>query len=72
MMHSNVHESGPVPGKIYRCVYNGSPLYEARIEHLNGCWATVEVVKPFPGPHEHNYRPGQKFDIRHASYEFIE
>ena len=60
----------PTPGKSYECLLNGTPLYEARIHNVMGCWATVEVVRPLPGPHEHNYKPGQTFDIRVSSYTF--
>jgi hypothetical protein len=58
------------PGKSYECLLNGTPLYEARIHNVMGCWATVEVVRSLPGPHEHNYKPGQTFDIRVSSYTF--
>ena len=57
-------------GKSYECLLNGTPLYEARIHNVMGCWATVEVVRPLPGPHEHQYKPGQTFDIRVSSYTF--
>ena len=60
------------PGKQYQCVLNGMPLYEARIKDVMGCWATVEVVQPIPGPHESNYKSGQTFDIRVSSYTFQE
>jgi hypothetical protein len=60
----------PTPGRKYECLLNGTPLYEARVHNVMGCWATVEVVRPLPGPHEHNYRPGQTFDIRVSSYTF--
>lgn len=62
----------PTPGKQYDCLLDGTPLYEARIQNVMGCWATVEVVRPLPGPHEHNYKPGQTFDIRVSSYTFQE
>ena len=62
----------PSPGKTYQCTLNGAPLYEAKIQNVMGCWATVEVVKPLPGPHEQNYKPGQTFDIRVSSYTFDE
>jgi hypothetical protein len=58
------------PGKNYECLLNGTPLYEARIHNVMGCWATIEVVRPLPGPHEHQYKPGQTFDIRVSSYTF--
>lgn len=51
---------------------NGAPLYEAHIRNVTGCWATVEVVQPLPGPHQHNYKAGQTFDIRVGSYTFRE
>ena len=57
-------------GKSYECLLNGTPLYEARVHNVTGCWATVEVVRPLPGPHEHQYKPGQTFDIRVSSYTF--
>jgi len=50
-------------GKKYECLLNGTPLYEARIHNVMGCWATVEVVRPLPGPHEHQYKTGT--DVRH-------
>ena len=62
----------PVRGKNYQWLLNGTPLYEARVRDVMGCWATVEVLRPLPGPHEHNYRPGQTFDIRVSSYTFRE
>ena len=62
----------PFPGKKYECQLNGTPLYEARIHNVMGCWATVEVVRPLPGPHEHQYKTGQTFDIRVSSYTFHE
>jgi hypothetical protein len=71
-MHTQTFAASPAVGKIYRCAFQGNVLYEAKIRKLEGCWATVEVIKALPGPHEHHYRPGQTFDIRHASYEFIE
>jgi hypothetical protein len=60
----------PMAGKKYECLLNGTPLYEARVHNVMGCWATVEVVRPLPGPHEHQYKPGQTFDIRVSSYTF--
>ena len=57
-------------GKSYECLLNGTPLYEARVHNVMGCWATVEVVRPLPGPHEHQYKSGQTFDIRVSSYTF--
>ena len=60
----------PTPGKSYECLLNGTPLYEARVHNVMGCWATVEVVRPLPGRHEHQYKPGQTFDIRVSSYTF--
>lgn len=62
----------PMQGKQYQCLLNGMPLYEARIKEVMGCWATVEVVQPIPGPHESNYKSGQTFDIRVSSYTFQE
>ncbi len=58
------------PGKSYECLLNGMPLYEARVHSVMGCWATVEVVRPLPGPHEQQYKPGQTFEIRVSSYTF--
>ena len=68
-MHTH---NAPEPGKNYRCSIGGTPLYDAHIRSVMGCWATVEVVQPLPGPHEHNYKPGQTFDIRVSSYTFRE
>ena len=62
----------PAAGKMYECALNGTPLYEAKIQDVAGCWATVEVVRPLPGPHEQLYRAGQTFDIRVSSYTFRE
>jgi len=62
----------PVRGKSYQWLLNGTPLYEARVRDVMGCWATVEVLRPLPGPHEQNYRSGQTFDIRVSSYTFRE
>ena len=74
MRKENEHREvdAPTPGKTYQCALNGAPLYEAKIQNVTGCWATVEVVKPLPGPHGHNYTPGQTFDIRVSSYTFNE
>jgi hypothetical protein len=71
---NNLHRvaEAPMPGKQYQCMLNGMPLYEARIKDVMGCWATVEVVHPIPGPHESNYKSGQTFDIRVSSYTFQE
>ena len=71
-MHSHTTINEPMPGKEYHCALNGTPLYEARIKSVMGCWATVEVVRPLPGPHEQSYKPGESFDIRVASYTFNE
>ncbi len=57
-------------GAVYRCAFRGVPLYEARIERIAGCWATVYVIRPLEGPHERQYASGQTFDIRLASYSF--
>ncbi len=57
-------------GEVYRCAFRGVPLYEARIERIAGCWATVRVVQPLEGPHKRQYAAGQEFDIRLASYSF--
>ncbi len=68
----DTHKTADVltPGKSYECLLNGTPLYKARIHNVMGCWATVEVVRPLPGPYEHQYKPGQMFDIRVSSYTF--
>jgi len=71
-MHTHNAAAAPIPGKRYQCLMNGTPLYEARVRDVMGCWATVEVVQPLPGPHEHNYKAGQTFDIRVSSYTFRE
>jgi hypothetical protein len=68
--HTHTMAETPTPGRNYECLLNGAPLYEARVHNVMGCWATVEVLRPLPGPHEHNYRPGQTFDIRVSSYTF--
>ena len=70
--HTHEALNGPSPGKTYQCLMNGTPLYDARVQNVTGCWATVEVVRPLPGPHEHNYKQGQTFDIRVSSYTFRE
>ncbi len=70
--HTHASPDAPAPGKKYQCLMNGTPLYEARVHDVMGCWATVEVVRPIPGPHAHNYQPGQTFDIRVSSYTFRE
>jgi len=69
-VHTHRAVDAPTPGKMYECLLNGTPLYEARIHNVMGCWATVEVVRPLPGPNEHRYKPGQTFDIRVSSYTF--
>jgi len=68
--HTHTTAEAPTPGRNYECLLNGTPLYEARVHNVMGCWATVEVLRPLPGPHEHQYRPGQTFDIRVSSYTF--
>jgi len=70
----NTHKTADAltPGKKYECQLGGTPLYEARIHNIAGCWATVEVVRSLPGPNEHHYKPGQTFDIRVSSYTFHE
>ncbi len=71
-VHTHKAVDAPTPGKKYECLLNGTPLYEARINNVMGCWATVEVVRSLPGQHEHHYKPGQTFDIRVSSYTFHE
>ena len=71
-VHTQAAADAPAAGKKYQCLLNGMPLYDARIKNVTGCWATVEVVRPLPGPHEYNYRTGQTFDIRVSSYTFHE
>ena len=70
--HTHAATEAPAAGKEYRCLLNGMLLYDARVKNVMGCWATIEVVQPHPGPHEHNYRTGQTFDIRVSSYTFQE
>jgi len=70
--HTHRVVESPAPGKLYECLLNGTPLYDARVKDVMGCWATVEVVQPIPGPHESNYKSGQTFDIRVSSYTFQE
>jgi len=72
MKHTHEALNGPTPGKKYKCLMNGTPLYDARVQNVMGCWATVEVVQPLPGPYAHNYNAGQTFDIRVSSYTFQE
>lgn len=72
IIHTHTAAEAPTPGKTYQCVLNGTPLYEAHIRNVSGCWATIEVVQPLPGPHQHNYKAGQTFDIRVGSYTFRE
>jgi hypothetical protein len=69
-MHIHTAVDAPTPGNRYECLLNGTPLYEAWIQNVMGCWATVEVVRSLPGPHQHNYKAGQTFDIRVSSYTF--
>ncbi|HTR80432.1 MAG TPA: hypothetical protein VMM58_02300 [Bacteroidota bacterium] len=70
--HTHRVADAPAPGKEYQCSMNGTPLYNARIQNVMGCWATVEVVRPLPGPYQDQYKTGQRFDIRVSSYTFHE
>jgi len=68
MTHIHKNAAAPDEGSVYRFELNGVPLYEARIRAVNGCWATIEVIRPIEGPHLSQYKPGQQFDIKVASY----
>jgi hypothetical protein len=71
-MHTHKNAAAPDSGAVYTFALNGVPLYEARIHAVNGCWATVEVLRPLDGPHSGQYKPGQRFDIKVASYSITE
>lgn len=71
-MHTQTPKSTPVAGKTYTCIFKNEPLYDAAVEHASGCWATVKVVAVHPGKHEHQYKPGQAFEIKVQYYDFIE
>lgn len=71
-MHTHKSISAPETGKLYTCILNDTPLYDAVVERTEGCWATVKVVRPAPGRHENLYHPGQTFEIKVQYYDFVE
>lgn len=71
-MHTHTLKFSPDIGKTYTCYLHDTALYSATIEKIQGCWATVTVVRPAPGKFEQHYRTGQQFDIKVAMYEFEE
>jgi hypothetical protein len=71
-MHTQILKSSPIAGKTYTCIFNNAPLYDAVVENASGCWATVKVIAPHPGKHEHQYKQGQTFEIKVQYYEFVE
>ncbi len=71
MLHNHTPTNAPEQGKIYECILNNTSLYKARIENVNGCWATITIVETLPSPHQNHYKIGQQFDIRVSMYKFI-
>lgn len=71
-MHTHMPAAAPEVGKTYTCLLNNTALYDAVVEQAQGCWATVTVVRPAPGKHEHLYSPGQTLEIKVQYYDFVE
>ena len=70
--HTTSTTMQPKIGKTYTFRLNDMPLYDATVEKAEGCWATITVVQPLPGKFEHQYHPGQQFDVKVAYYDIEE
>lgn len=71
-MHTHKNINAPEEGKIYTCIMNGVPLYDAEVQRAQGCWATIKVLQPKQGKYEKHYKEGQVMDIKVQYYEFME